>query len=135
VITMQSTHPRLPVPPPPLPPPDAAPEQRQNGTQRAGALPPQFEHLLARLEEAYEFHTMQLEQLGAEQAGCAQAFDRESLVASSRHALTRIAAALKDMADGRYGICRSCGRSIPLERLEARPEARHCVRCQAASTA
>jgi RNA polymerase-binding transcription factor len=38
------------------------------------------------------------------------------------------------MAEGRYGICRSCGETIPLERLEARPEARHCIRCQASST-
>lgn len=134
MITMQSTHRPAPVPPPPVPP-DAAAEQRQDEHHRTGDLPPRFEQLLARLEEDYEFHTMQLAHLSAQPAGSAQAFDRESLAAASRRALTVIAAALRDMAEGRYGTCRSCGRSIPWERLEARPEARHCVRCRPASTA
>jgi len=38
--------------------------------------------------------------------------------------------ALRARADGTYGTCRECGRQIPPERLEARPEATLCVECQ-----
>jgi RNA polymerase-binding transcription factor DksA len=31
---------------------------------------------------------------------------------------------------GTYGICKSCGRQIPEERLAARPEALLCIDCQ-----
>jgi RNA polymerase-binding transcription factor DksA len=134
VIAMQSTHRRVPVPPHPLPPSDGPPEQRRDDDQGTGAPSPRFQQLLVRLEEGYEFHTRQLTELSPRPAGSAQAFDRDSLAAASRRALTVIAAALRDMAEGRYGICRSCGEAIPLERLEARPEARHCIRCQASST-
>jgi hypothetical protein len=92
--------------------------------------PPEFEHLVARLEAGYEFHTKQLELLAGD-VDAEHAFDRESLAATSRRALRMIAAALRDMADGRYGVCTTCGQPIPLERLDARPEARHCLRCQA----
>jgi len=39
----------------------------------------------------------------------------------------RIEAALQRIADGRYGRCIDCGRELPDERLEARPEAARCV--------
>jgi RNA polymerase-binding transcription factor DksA len=32
--------------------------------------------------------------------------------------------------EGTYGICEECGREIPPERLEARPEAALCIDCQ-----
>jgi RNA polymerase-binding transcription factor DksA len=38
--------------------------------------------------------------------------------------------ALKRSQEGTYGICENCGRRIPKERLEARPEATLCVDCQ-----
>jgi DnaK suppressor protein len=38
--------------------------------------------------------------------------------------------ALERLAAGQYGACESCGEQIPPERLEALPDARHCVRCQ-----
>lgn len=44
------------------------------------------------------------------------------LLGKVRHALARIEA-------GSYGICESCGRSIPVERLEALPYATLCVDC------
>jgi len=40
-----------------------------------------------------------------------------------REALTRVDA-------GTYGRCVECGRELPDERLEARPEAERCVDCQ-----
>lgn len=42
-----------------------------------------------------------------------------------------LVAARDRLAAGRYGRCESCGSAIPVERLLARPEARHCVPCAA----
>jgi DnaK suppressor protein len=38
--------------------------------------------------------------------------------------------ALKIIAAGQYGICERCGVEIPKERLEVKPEATLCVKCQ-----
>ncbi len=43
--------------------------------------------------------------------------------------LARIDQALEDLDDGRYGICRDCGRVIGPGRMEALPFAVHCVEC------
>jgi RNA polymerase-binding transcription factor DksA len=42
----------------------------------------------------------------------------------------RIDDARRAIADGTYGTCRNCGRSIPAERLDAVPEAVRCLDCQ-----
>jgi DnaK suppressor protein len=42
----------------------------------------------------------------------------------------RIAEARRALAEGRYGMCRECGRKIPPARLDAAPEAVRCVDCQ-----
>src|SRR5438309_10920497 len=42
----------------------------------------------------------------------------------------QVEAALRARASGRYGTCTECGRSIPADRLAARPEATLCVDCQ-----
>lgn len=42
----------------------------------------------------------------------------------------QIEAALRHIDEGTYGTCVSCGRPIPDERLEARPEADRCLPCQ-----
>ena len=41
-----------------------------------------------------------------------------------------LAAALRQVRDGVYGICRACGGHIPRRRLEALPTATLCVPCQ-----
>lgn len=41
-----------------------------------------------------------------------------------------VTAALKRMGNGKYGICESCGKQIPIERLDARPFVRLCVACK-----
>lgn len=43
----------------------------------------------------------------------------------------RVRAALRSMDKGKYGICERCGQEIPTERLEVRPDATLCVKCQA----
>lgn len=42
----------------------------------------------------------------------------------------RVRAALQRLGAGSYGRCVDCGRDLPDERLEARPEAERCVDCQ-----
>jgi RNA polymerase-binding transcription factor DksA len=42
----------------------------------------------------------------------------------------RIDEARRALADGSYGTCKGCGRSIPPERLDAAPEAVRCLDCQ-----
>ena len=37
--------------------------------------------------------------------------------------------ALKRMEDGTYGFCEKCNKEIPVERLQAYPAARDCVKC------
>ena len=53
-----------------------------------------------------------------------------TLEENSEHVLADIDAALKRIEDGTFGICTSCGKQIPEERLEARPWATLCIDCQ-----
>jgi DnaK suppressor protein len=41
--------------------------------------------------------------------------------------------ALDKFDDGSYGLCEECGNDIGFSRLQARPEARLCIVCQARS--
>jgi len=43
--------------------------------------------------------------------------------------LTKIAAALKRIDDGDYGLCRECEEPINPKRLEFDPTAVHCIEC------
>lgn len=45
--------------------------------------------------------------------------------------IRQIQAALKRIADGTYGTCAKCGRSIDPKRLEALPTAVTCISCSA----
>jgi DnaK suppressor protein len=42
----------------------------------------------------------------------------------------QVAAALERLEAGTYGACVDCGKDLPDERLEARPEAARCLDCQ-----
>ncbi|WP_347565766.1 TraR/DksA C4-type zinc finger protein [Nocardioides sp. IC4_145] len=64
--------------------------------------------------------------------GATIAFERsqlDTLVRQASRRLTEIEAALARLDTGAYGTCESCGRAIPAERLEVRPDARRCVAC------
>ncbi len=52
-----------------------------------------------------------------------------ALLAQTEHTLVELGAARERFAAGRYGVCEACGRPVPAERLQARPEARWCVPC------
>ena len=66
--------------------------------------------------------------------GATIAFERQQVVAlleAARWRLADVEAALERREAGGYGVCESCGGSIPAERLAARPSARTCVACAA----
>ncbi len=47
-----------------------------------------------------------------------------------KHLLGKIEQAIDRIDDGSFGICESCGESITLKRLEARPVTTLCIRCK-----
>ncbi len=53
-----------------------------------------------------------------------------ALLATLEDRLAAIDDALKAIELGLYGICQRCGKEIPPERLEVRPEAILCISCQ-----
>jgi DnaK suppressor protein len=53
----------------------------------------------------------------------------DASLAHARDAIEDIDEAIARMGAGTYGLCESCHRPIPLERLEAIPRARRCVAC------
>ncbi len=60
------------------------------------------------------------------------AFERaqtRSLLTAAVAMQAEIEEAQRRVESGRYGICESCARPIPSERLAVRPTARTCVRC------
>jgi RNA polymerase-binding transcription factor DksA len=64
--------------------------------------------------------------------GATIAFERsqlDSLVRRAREQLAEIDAAEDRLAQGRYGLCETCGLVIAPARLEARPTARTCIGC------
>lgn len=56
---------------------------------------------------------------------------RLTLEKSIRDQLASVEHALQKFEDGSYGLCDSCGRPIPPERLEALPQATLCLECKA----
>ena len=55
---------------------------------------------------------------------------QQSLTDMDAADMARIDRALKDMADGSYGVCGECGCAIPYERLKIEPQTEHCVTCK-----
>jgi DnaK suppressor protein len=53
----------------------------------------------------------------------------DALVASLLEALEDVDRAIGKIDDERYGVCESCGATIPAARLEAMPTARMCITC------
>ena len=49
---------------------------------------------------------------------------------NAEQVISEIDAALKRIEDGSYGTCGSCGREIPVGRLEANPWASLCIDCK-----
>lgn len=49
---------------------------------------------------------------------------------NAEQVISEIDAALGRIEDGTYGVCASCGREIPRQRLEANPRASLCIDCK-----
>ena len=52
------------------------------------------------------------------------------LEGQQKHELDEIQDALTRLETGTFGVCQSCDRAIPLDRLRAMPATRHCLDCQ-----
>ena len=66
--------------------------------------------------------------------GATLAFERQhaaALLEAAREQVAAVDAALRRLAEGRYGTCDRCGQPIGAERLAARPASATCVRCAA----
>jgi RNA polymerase-binding transcription factor DksA len=64
--------------------------------------------------------------------GATIAFERsqiESLLDQSQRHLSELDRALRQVEEGGYGTCESCGGPIAAERLAARPTAGTCIAC------
>jgi len=64
--------------------------------------------------------------------GATLAFERQhaaALLEAAREQVAAVDAALRRLAEGRYGVCDRCGQPIGAERMAARPAAATCVRC------
>jgi DnaK suppressor protein len=63
-------------------------------------------------------------------ANLSEADRSEAVIEAARGQRRRVTEALERIADGAYGLCVDCGDHVPEGRLEARPDAARCVRCQ-----
>jgi RNA polymerase-binding transcription factor len=111
-----------------------------------GAMDTRYDAIRARLEDERSSVERQLAEHGAvdEQgvsvsmnegfADSAQATAERSQLLSMIEQLRahhrEVVAALERFDAGSYGKCERCGETIPIERLEAIPTARLCVRCK-----
>ena len=90
------------------------------------------EDVVGQLEHLREY---MLAEVDAEpDEGDAEIVEREKnavLISVLERKLKDIDAALRSIDKGRYGICERCGEEIGVGRLEIKPDATLCVKCQA----
>jgi DnaK suppressor protein len=102
----------------------------------------------ARLREERANLVHQLEELGANESGeltgevdygegfadaaaaTAERTEVIGLVDSLKSTLDAVDTALERIAEGKYGLCKSCGKEIGTARLEFRPDSVLCVDCK-----
>ncbi|MEB8342110.1 TraR/DksA family transcriptional regulator [Streptomyces endophyticus] len=90
------------------------------------------------LQEQRRFREDQLRRLAAAASRTGRPLQQHSpartqvdhtLAACARMVLTDVEAALDRIAEGRYGHCHRCRRTIDRDRLMIVPQARYCARC------
>ncbi|MBT8198108.1 MAG: TraR/DksA C4-type zinc finger protein [Acidimicrobiia bacterium] len=94
-------------------------------------------HVIAEREE--EFESLRLSVTPSEHNvdpensdGGSLAFEMQKEMSIERNAegiLEKVDHALARVGDGTYGDCETCGKRIPMSRLDALPYATHCVDC------
>jgi DnaK suppressor protein len=63
-------------------------------------------------------------------ANLSEADRSQAVLEAAQRQRTEVMNALGRIEDGAYGRCVDCGDNVPDGRLEAKPEAARCVRCQ-----
>lgn len=104
----------------------------ENEVSRREVLEAEREQLLAQLSSLRE--AVQVEVDADPEEGDPDLHEREKnlvLISALEQELASTEYALRALNKGTYGICDRCGETIPPERLEVRPEAIYCVKCQA----
>lgn len=98
---------------------------RERTTARMEELRHQFDAIVesASLAVPDDEHDPEGSTLGFERAQTA------ALIGQARDHLVELDRALERLAEGSYGRCERCGDPIAPERLQARPDARTCIRC------
>src|SRR5690606_12119992 len=99
-----------------------------------------LEEQLARLTESTGNHEDLLDEshttkdfVGADRAAELESFEVDASIAASEHRLAaKIQHALDRIDKGTYGLCETCGETIPPARLEAKPSVSLCLACQEA---
>jgi RNA polymerase-binding transcription factor DksA len=72
-----------------------------------------------------------VETLGEHDHKVSESVDKEVVLENNEEAMRdAVTAALGRIENGTYGTCESCGKSIPLERLDAIPYTPYCVNCE-----
>jgi len=112
-------------------------EVSKSQIEKLEAIREKLEHDLKRLEEDVETAQRELAMEASQDDRISEvarlAVGREldmSLEDNVRLVLERVKDALEAIHAGTYGICKSCGKEIPPERLEVLPYAAMCVECQ-----
>ncbi len=92
---------------------------------------------LAELEKAREASRQEKDeyagygnQVGEAASETSEAERNLALIDNLEQMREHIERALKRIDDGTYGLCVTCGKLIPAERLEALPFAEQCVSCK-----
>ena len=108
----------------------------------------QLKHIQAHLKSAHKRLTEKLKlevipsaaeryvgnSFGKREETATESFELEkrlALVHRTREQLAEVECALDKLEKGTYGLCDSCGKPIPLARLEAMPQANLCLECKA----
>jgi RNA polymerase-binding transcription factor DksA len=86
-------------------------------------------------DEAYEEWTRQDAVVKAMHASGSEApehtaDEQDALATALRRQLDDLAIAVERSQLGTYGVCETCGETIPAERLRRYPAARHCLDCK-----
>lgn len=113
---------------------------------RTARSPKNLEAVESKLREERENLLRQVGELEARQSGEddvdgyddegepeTATYERErdlSLLENARDLLDQVERALGKIADGTYGVCESCGKSIEAARLKALPHASLCISCK-----
>ncbi|WP_055554926.1 TraR/DksA C4-type zinc finger protein [Streptomyces sp. NBRC 110028] len=108
------------------------------GDRAAHLSPEDLAALRENLHEQRLFRQEQLRQIAAapraedllRRRSAAQAEVHVKVAASARMVLADVEAALRRIAEGRYGTCHLCRRPVERDRLMIVPQARYCARCQ-----